>query len=324
MAEQYTTLGASTLAAGIDGVQLTLTVVSAATLPALAIFRLRIGDEIVIVTSAAAAPTYTITRGAEGTAAVAHSAGALVTEVMTAAQLDAIRVDIHATGAIAALPAAPRAGDTFYPSDAFYKLRYSGGIWERWGAIWKLTEPDDATFAWRNQGTATKSVANGGVYVQAAAAAGTNLKGREIVAPATPYVVTAAFLANLRGIDFASCGLYFANNGAGTISTLAIVANSTTNSGWIIQADKLTSAVLFSALYAFEPFPRGGVGLVWFRIADDGVNRVYSYSGDGHNFLTFFSVARADFLTADRVGFKVESGQATAPAGIALLHWVVT
>lgn len=323
MAEQYTTLGASTLAVGITGAALTLDVASAATFPALPIFRLRIDGEIVIVTGVAGV-TYTITRGAEGTIAVAHSAGALVTEVVTAAALDAIRVDVHATGAIAALPSAPRNGDTFYPSDSFYKLRYSGAVWERWGAIWKLTEPDDATFAWRNQGAATKSTANGGVYVQAPAAAGTNLKGREIVAPATPYVVTAAFLANLRGIDFASAGLYFANNGAGTISTLSIAANSTTNTGWIIQADKLTSAVLFSALYAFEPFPRGGAGLIWLRIADDGVNRIYSYSGDGYNFLTFFSVVRTDFLTADRVGFKAESGQATAPAGIALLHWRVT
>jgi hypothetical protein len=321
MAELYTTLGASTLNGAITNVAVSLTVTSAASFPTAGNFRIRVDNEIILVTAVAAA-VFTIVRGQEGTANVSHVDLSAVTEVMTAAMLDAVRVDVHQTGAIATLPLTGKAGDTFYPSDAPYLLRFSGSVFERWGAVWKLVEPVDAAYAWRNQGTATKSTANGGVYVEAAAAAGTNLKGREIAAPATPYTITGAFLANARSLDFVNCGLYFANAGAGTISRLAIVANSGVNSGWAIQADKLTSATVFSASYASEPFPQGRSGLIWFRIADDGVNRIYSWSADGFNFITFFSVGRTDFLTADLVGFYVESGSATAKAGIFLAHWL--
>jgi len=44
---------------------------------------------------------------------------------------------------------------------------------------------------------------------------------------------------------------------------------------------------------------------LWFRITDDGTNRICHVSGDGQHFITIHSVGRTDFLTADEVFFGV-------------------
>jgi hypothetical protein len=60
---------------------------------------------------------------------------------------------------------------------------------------------------------------------------------------------------------------------------------------------------------------------MFFRIADDGANRISSISTDGINFRVIHTVARTDFLTADQVGFFVNCQETTWDAGMTLLSW---
>lgn len=69
-------------AAIADGVTTAISVVSGVGAPA-PNFRIRVDDELMLVTSVGAGTNWTVTRGAEGSAAVAHSSAAVVTHVLT-------------------------------------------------------------------------------------------------------------------------------------------------------------------------------------------------------------------------------------------------
>lgn len=91
MAENFANAYQTTLAADLTASAATLTVASATGAPAPQ-FRLLIDAEIVLVT-AAAGVTYTVTRGVEGTVAANHTASAQVSHVVTAGALDQLRAD---------------------------------------------------------------------------------------------------------------------------------------------------------------------------------------------------------------------------------------
>jgi len=92
--EQFTNNAATTLSAAITStIATTLTVASAATFPQTTQFRIRIDDELLLVTAGAGLTTWTVTRGIEGTTAATHANGAAVVHVLTAGSLDQARSD---------------------------------------------------------------------------------------------------------------------------------------------------------------------------------------------------------------------------------------
>lgn len=86
--EQLANNARSTLAADLSVGATTLVVATPALFPTIPQFRLRIDDELLLVTGVAAG-TFTVTRGAEGTIAVAHSNGTRVSCVLTSGALAA-------------------------------------------------------------------------------------------------------------------------------------------------------------------------------------------------------------------------------------------
>lgn len=96
MAENLANDFATTLAGAVDNSTGTLTVVLASGAPA-PNFRIRVDDELMLVT-AVAGTTWTVTRGIEGTAAASHASGAVVVHVLTAGALAQLFVD-HAPAA---------------------------------------------------------------------------------------------------------------------------------------------------------------------------------------------------------------------------------
>jgi hypothetical protein len=83
MAELLTNFGRSTMTAGISDSDTSVGVVDGSVFPATGNFRINIGDELMLCT-ARSSNTLTVTRGIEGTTAVAHSTGKYVTQVATA------------------------------------------------------------------------------------------------------------------------------------------------------------------------------------------------------------------------------------------------
>ena len=96
-AEQFANLAQTSLNGAIAAGDLTLVVVSASLFPTNPQFRIRIDDEVMIVTGVAGT-TFTVTRGAESTSAASHASGTLITCVLTAGALNNFPVTSIAFG----------------------------------------------------------------------------------------------------------------------------------------------------------------------------------------------------------------------------------
>jgi hypothetical protein len=78
---------------GISPASLSVTVASVALFPTSPQFRIRIGNELMLVTGIIG-NTFTITRGEEGSAIASHAFGAIVTHILTAGGLSQYAFDI--------------------------------------------------------------------------------------------------------------------------------------------------------------------------------------------------------------------------------------
>lgn len=123
MSYQFSNNATTTLSGAITAGDTTLSVVSAAGFPASGDFTIVIDSEILLVTGIAGS-TWTVARGAEGTTAAAHSAGASVTHVLTAA---ALKDGLVQSGI--SFPASPATNDRFYRNDLRGEYVYDGTRW---------------------------------------------------------------------------------------------------------------------------------------------------------------------------------------------------
>lgn len=98
--ERFANTAQTTLSAAVTSGATTVTVDSASAFPNVAQFRVRVDSELMLVT-ALAGTTWTVTRGIEGTTAAAHPTGALVTQVLTASAMTALVGAVVPTGTVA-------------------------------------------------------------------------------------------------------------------------------------------------------------------------------------------------------------------------------
>jgi hypothetical protein len=324
MAELYTNDPSTTLNGAITSGDLALTVTSATGFPGGGNFRIRIDNEIILVT-AVASNVFTITRGAEGTTAASHSNGATINHYLTAGALDAIRSDMCKSGTLASLPSATKAGNLYYPTDGtgFIHFRDNGSTMEPWYGARKLTSPPTTGWTWDNQSTATVTSTNEGLRFSVPAAAGQNCRVYYRTAPATPYTITAAFVPDVMFDNYMGFSLLFRENSSTKMQALELYhdtsAQSTTNIA-PIKWNSPTSAV--GSYVTFSYIPMNPV--VWMRITDNGTNRLSYLSNTGVDWSLIHSVGRTDFLTADQVGIEVHSENSTSPYGATLIHWEVS
>jgi hypothetical protein len=226
------------------------------------------------------------------------------------------------TTAVGSEPGSPVAGDVDLYTNGFGVARYSGSAWVPWGPLFALTDPALQTFAWINQGGASIVTTNGGVALVAPQTAGNNLRIRKKAAPSTPYTITAAFLPSRPNINFLAMGLVFRDSASSKLATFGYIFDSTGSSSQV-GASKFTNETTFSANYS----PVMGwtpASLLWLRITDNGTNRISSVSNDGQNWIQVHSVGRTDFLTANEVGFYIDTNNATFGAVLTLLSWKET
>jgi hypothetical protein len=217
------------------------------------------------------------------------------------------------TGTFAARPANRKGGFLYAPNDGFFLSRDTGAAWANFGPLFPFTAPVDGDFAWVNQGTATVTTTNGGIALYAPASTGFELRCRVKTPPATPYTITAYIRPTIYPSANCLAGLVFRQSSDGKLATFSVGAHA---GGIRFQSGKWTNATTFSAAYS-EIAPT--IVPNWMRIADDGSNRIVSFSDDGQNFIPFHTVGRTDFITADQVGFFAQAN--TRDVYLTLLHW---
>lgn len=129
-------------------------------------------------------------------------------------------------------------------------------------------------------------------------------------APATPYTITAMIITAMFHKPYLAYGISFRQSSDGKMHSLIALAADLGLSVLEIQSVKFPTATSASILYQATKYP----GLLqWFRITDDGTNRILSISSDGLNWLVQHTIGRTDYLTANQVGFYVSKQNLATP-----------
>ncbi len=311
--EKLANNASSTLNGAINNSVTTLVVTSATPFPAAGNFRILVDSEIMLVT-AVSGTTFTVTRGSAGSTAASHVDTSTVTHVVTSAGLAAYRGDVLQAGAYASAPAAAIGGRLYLSTDGPYLLRDTGSSYDAYGPVQKQFVPDDSLFGWINQGGASITTTGGPVVLAVPSSGTKNNRIRKKTAPATPYTVTARIKGLAFPSDYFNFGLLFRESGSGKLHAFQV--GHVTNV--LLASTKFTDATTFSADYVTASVISLPMGVPeWLRIADDGANRICSFSYDGLNWQAFHTVGRTDFLTADEVGFFGNS-ENSKPVTVAL------
>jgi len=322
--ERFANGGLSSLVDAIASDATSLTVKSPVGFPTTGNFRILVESEIMLVTNVQGA-VFTVTRAQEGTAAAAHDANKAVFHVLTAGALAARESDQIATGASTAWDAAGQAGRLYLPTAGFAG-QDTGLTWDLM-LLQYMKPPVSGDFAvgWINQGTSTVTATKGMlVLAPQAVASGDSLRLLVKAAPATPYKITVAFIAQspvYHGTyHTAQYGVCWRESGSGKIITLG---PGTGNYPGKFYQTRWTNTTTYNA-------EDTATGIAWnwpwwIRFGDTGVGGVRSVevSGDGLTWqLARATEDRTTYITADQVGVFANSYLTTAvPRIVTYLHW---
>lgn len=265
--------------------------------------------------------TLTVTCETDYSADTNLDAGTTLGAIFDSKALDQLRQDICQTGTDAT-KSGEKAGQLHLPSDAIYESRYNGSAWERWGPTWKCTEPDLDDFEWVNQGSATADTSHGGIIIYAPPNNGDSLKCLVQAAPATPYVVEAMAFVTCWPGNYVSAGLMFRHSSSGYIHSYGPSFNNAIQ----VRSIVWSSPTSYAAEYAGAMNVYSGLTLFHLRIADDGTNRICSYSANGYSFIPQSTETRTSYMSGgpDQIGFFADTNNATYPCYIHLIHWKVS
>lgn len=218
------------------------------------------------------------------------------------------------TSAYSSPPASPVEGDIWLPSDSFYMLRRSASAWVPWGPLFPFTlPPDDAGLSWSNQGGATSDDSDGSLFIAVTNGSSEVLRTLHKTAPATPWTLTVAFLFTSPPTATGYCGLVFRESSSGKTHAFRVHHDGSISS---TKHDSAGAGVAHYVQTSILP----PAGCYWFRIADNGTNRVCSFSSDGEEWATVHTVGRTDYLTADQAGIFV-GGNNSARVAMRVLSW---
>lgn len=308
----------TTLSAGIDDSTTTIPVVAGTSIASQ--FRIRIDNEILIVTAGGTGTSWTATRGAESTSAVSHSNGATVTIVLTAGAIQQMLADQVRSGTYANLPSTSDAleGHEYIPTDSFYdKFRFNGSVWVPFRNGKSLTLPPTTGWTWDNEDSSTVDFTTGAMRIKklhTSAADRLSMQHRAI--PSVPYVIKARILAHLGcAPSGVSVGPAFRQSSDGKIHAYRILNRAAAGAAQLNSTTWTNSTTPVADLTTKTPFQIGALIEIDVIIADDNTNRLMSYSIDnGDTVITWDTQTRTTFLTADQYGFAVDCG-GTATGG---------
>lgn len=323
--ELYSNDPGTTLNGAINNSVTSLTVASSTGFPTTGNFRIRIDDEIMLVTNVSGT-TWTVTRAVESTTAASHSNGATINHILTAGALDTLLKEQQGYGTLASRPSSPKEGMIYFPSDSIYdKFRYNGSSWDAWyrGAL--VTEPPAiSNWAWVNQGTSSADETYGGIHLTGVADVGASIRLLKRTAPATPYTVTGAIVPHIpHASNYTQCGVGFRESGTGKI---IVFGYTSANGGFFWNTGKYNSATSFSASYT-NPSIDDAIdrSMLWFQLSADGTNLIFRTSSNGKYWRQFDSRAKADFFTTapDEFFIFTDANSSSKVGHMTLVSWKV-
>jgi len=178
-------------------------------------------------------------------------------------------------------------------------------------------------WAWRNQGTATGTVTQGGLVISAPLSAGINLRMVEQAVPVGAWRIRCKAQAWIPQANFTRCGLFVCRTSVNKV--LAI--DSAYSSGQKIEANAWNvTGPYIGAIGSSIAFLGDGYGPIYLEIEYDGSSIYtfrYSKSGYDGTWVTLGTQAQATNLggAADTVGLYVNT-ESSAGAAVGVFDWI--
>jgi hypothetical protein len=242
-------------------------------------------------------------------------------DVKTALDLKAALASPALTGTPTAPTASPGTNNTQiatteYVDDAVSAV--SGGD----GPVFRSkVEPVNGDFAWVNQGSATLTTTEGLALVTPAEA--TQIwRMRTKAIPSSPFTLTV-WAEQRIGADFNLIApIILRESGSGDLICFGAIHNTTVQ----LVVTKKTAAGGAGTTDAGDyttntSFGFGRFDPVFWRLTADATNYTWSVSRGGREFFQIHQATKADFLTADEIGFGAAAISAGTAAGIRIVSW---
>lgn len=211
-------------------------------------------------------------------------------------------------GACGSRPAASRAGNMYFGSDANMIYLDDGTNWHAYNGGVQVIPPITASYTWSHGGgTATNTdITNGPSFLQVTSTGGGDKISKFVRAvPATPYVYTVRLSTLFWCSNSTMVGVCWADGTANTNKFLGwgLIGESQLVKFWTPKYNTLSN---YNGEYVARAQLPANYGDVWLQLLDNGTTRDYNWSVDGVNFMPFFgSVAHTDFFTPTHVGVFV-------------------
>jgi len=212
-------------------------------------------------------------------------------------------------------PISSNNGDVFFPHDGFVIERDDGNNWIPWGPIFPFSSPSLNDFTWINQGSGTAVETGGGIYLNSPSGGGGNLRILKKSAPSTPYSIISFMLPRMFKENYQKVGMIWRESSSGKLALFTFGDSASE-----IKIQRYDSPTSFNSTMQ-SVIPELVIHGLWMKIKDDGTNREYYWSVDGQNWEIIYTELSTDFISADEVGFFVESS-ASWGASTTLLHWL--
>jgi len=322
--ETFANQAVTTLSAAISSVTATsCTVVDATAFPATGNFRIKIDSEILIVT-ARAGNTFTVTRGAEGTTAATHASGANVIHLLTKGGLEARVANRFISDIYDNKPAAGVKGRLFLPTDGLFLEYDDGAAWHKYGPYRRLKAPPEIGWSWVNQGNATATYIDGRIVLEDPDldAADPQLRLYVRPAPQWPATLTMAYLFNGIGGDTPRMGFCIRQHSPGISYDGYIGACGMFLGGtqWQSYGQWLTSPTSTSSSWSWDDyFP--AQRLIWTRFEIYGDRKRFYLSADGVNFIKVKDDSMGSYAMPNQVGIFIDPQDNNQPVSLSLVHW---
>lgn len=232
---------------------------------------------------------------------------------------------IVAQGTYASLPAAGTANRLYFCTDTDLVLFDNGSAWVPVGGgsrgpAWSL--PPSSSWSTTTLGSATVAADKSGRLFTIPDATGPNVRVEyRTLSPTSNYTFTCYLEDSIHNSNAFTGGIFLRQSSDGKMIQFGPFVDGT---GYGVTSYKITNATTYSTNYNFW---RMGSGLGrmpnWYRFRDDGTNRHAEFSNNGLDWLTFHSVSRTDFLTADQVGWGGDTDNAGFTCRMRLRSWLV-
>lgn len=303
MSEKIANNASTTLSGSIDSSQTTLVVASATGFPSSGNFRLKIDSELLLVT-AVAGTTWTVTRGIESTGAAGHSNGASVIHVLTAGGLETYMGEYTDGGLLSALPSTGRPGKLYFPNDSAAILRDTGSGWNAFGPAWRLWTPDDTGYSWGNQQSATYTVRNDGILIDGGTVAAStwSVRGRlkNRAGTSTGYKLTVGMMSLFDPSNFAMAGMGLYESGTGKVMLIRQHNDSASPRATVISSTQLQNGSATNLGTSIEIGYLGTFPLIhWMQVEQTATDLVWRYSTNQIDWFTLHTASITSFFTTN-------------------------